>query len=458
MTLPRSAVAITLGVLVTIACTASNEEPLLFVLLTVDTLRADHLGAYGSEHGLTPHLDGLAGRSLVFEAAYAPTPFTVPSLVSLHTGRHPLALGLRTNSSLLTDSVETLAERFASRGWDTAAVVSNYVLQDRDDLSQGFARYDDTMRQREAVRRWPERIAGDTTDAAIAELEAWRRDASTPLFLWVHYQDPHGPYTPPAGWRERFLPAARRRYGDLRLPGADVHGHGGIPRYQALDDRGEAAFYAASYAGEIAYLDQEIGRLLQHLAGRGLDERLVFAADHGEAMGENDLWFAHGNDLTDGLIRVPLFVRLPQAGTGRRGDVVRLADLYPTLASALLDLSPAPDLDARDLLAPDAERSDSVPLLTTLRVHREPRFGIVADGYKLILTLRDGIWAPRLYRRAREDVDLAAAAPQLATRLRDRAWELREQRDSGEQAPFQPLDPERIRNLEALGYVGESPE
>lgn len=457
----RWAPVLAAGALALVGCGAPSEPagepgPRTLVLLTVDTLRADHLGAYGSDRGLTPNLDAWAEGALVFEAAYAPTPFTVPSLVSLLTGRHPLELGMRTNASRVADAADTLAEALAARGWKTAAVVSNVVLQDRPDLAQGFAIYDDTMQQREGVRGWPERIAADTTEAALRILDAWQPEAREPLLLWVHYQDPHGPYTPPAGFRERYLSDEQIRYGDRRLPAADRRGRGGIPRYQVVDEQSEAAFYHAGYDGEIAYLDQQVGRLLDALRDRGLADRVVFAADHGEAMGENDYWFAHGNDLTDALTRVPLIVRLPGAPAGRRADVVRLADLYPTLLSAALGAeapAPAEGAGARDLLAPGAERRASLPLLATLRQNFEPRLGIVADDFKLILTLQDGVWTPRLYRRGQEEVDLAAPAPQVVARLRQRIFDLHALRDSGEAAPLVPLGEEAAGHLEALGYV-----
>ncbi|MGH0032333.1 MAG: sulfatase [Myxococcota bacterium] len=461
-TAPLACVAAALALL---ACSApgSTDEPspTALVLITVDTLRADRLGAYGSERGLTPNLDALAAESLVFDAAYAPTPFTVPSLVSLHTGLHPLSLGLQINSSEVAPEALTLAEALAERGWKTAAVVSNAVLRGREDVAQGFEIYDDTMLQEEAIRRWPERIAADTTDAAIRLLDTWRGDArvaDAPLFLWVHYQDPHGPYTPPPGWRERFLAAERSR-DPRRLPtGAGSHGEGGIPRYQQIDEHDEAAFYRAGYDGEIAYLDGELGRLLDALREKGLGERLVFAADHGESMGEDDYWFAHGNDLTDPLLRVPLFVRWPGLAPGRRGDVARLADLHPTLLGALLDAPPTSPDATRDLLAPEAAQGASVPLLTTLAVYPHRRLGIVADGYKLILTLRSGVWTSRLHRRGDESIDLAAPAPHVASALRERVWALRDERTAAAAAPLRPVDEQERRQLEALGYTAEPAE
>jgi arylsulfatase len=440
------------------------REPSLLLLLTVDTLRADALGSYGGSSRLTPNLDALAAESLVFDTAYAPAPFTLPSLAALHTGRYPIELGLQSNLSLLPEGTPTLASALRERGWRTGGVVSNVVLRDRTDLALGFEAYDDTMAQQESTRLWPERIAADTTDAALHLLEGWQADPvarSAPLFLWVHYQDPHGPYTPPPGWRERFEPAAQQRLGELVLPEDETaYGEGGIPAYQLLGDRREARFYRASYDGEVAYMDAELGRLLAALAQRGLyqDAFIVFAADHGEAMGEHDYWFAHGHHVTDELVRVPLLIRRPGAPAGRRADVVSLVDLRPTLLAALLADPPQYDGSGRDLLAPGAAGTDSVPLLSTLFAYRLQRHGIVSGGYKLILTYEDDIWSSTLHRLGDESVDLAAPAPQLAARLREQLRTLREGLDR--KLPEQPrtLSERERRELEALGYLhGSAP-
>ena len=435
----------------------------LLLLLTVDTLRADSLGAYGGERGLTPHLDALAAESIVFETAYAPTPFTVPSLASLHTGRYPAELGLRTNLSLVPSGTPTIATALAERGWKTAGVVSNVVLRNRTDLARGFEIYDDTMEQEEAIRRWPERIAADTTDAALGIVDAWRHTpelATTPLFLWVHFQDPHGPYTPPPGWRERFAPAQDGDASGPELPtDPSSFGEGGIPGYQVLEGRSDAGFYRAGYDGETAYMDAELGRLLDALRERGLyaDATIAFAADHGEAMGEHDFWFAHGHHVTDEVVRVPLMLRVPGQPAARRSDVASLVDLRPTLL-ALTGTADAPEGRGRNLLASGADAVDSVPLLSTLSAYRVQRQGIVADGYKLILTHEGDLWTPNLYRLGDERIDLAAPAPQVTRRLRQRLRELRADLDADVPEQQRTLSEVERRELEALGYVHEPGE
>ena len=293
-------------------CGGGPEGPPLALLITVDTLRADRLAAYGSERDLTPRLDALARKSQVFTSAYAPSAITLPSISALLTGRYPLGLGIVSNENVLAPDVPTLATELSARGWDTRAVVGNFVLRRATGLGVGFDAYDDTLPQQERVRKLPERIGRDTTDAALRQIDACT-GPDRHCFLWVHYQDPHGPYTAPGPMRQQLIDDERRAPdGRRELPvRSDNSGVGGIPAYQYLDGQREVAFYRAGYDAEVAYLDQQVGRLLLGLRNRGLDERalIVFCSDHGEALGERDYWFAHGEYVDDSLVHVPLLIR-----------------------------------------------------------------------------------------------------------------------------------------------------
>ena len=435
---------------------APAPPPRGLLLITVDTLRADGLGAYGAKGGLTPRLDALARESLVFEAAYAPAPFTFPSIASILSGRYPGALGIRTNLSQLAPDVPTLASALRDHGFRTGAAVSSYVLRGKAGLADDFDVYDDVLTAREANRDSPERIAADTTKAALSvadRLLAPPDAAGARFMLWVHYQDPHGPYTPPEPYAQR----ARALEPDAgRLPVLSTnHGGPGIPAYQVQGEHREVAWYRAAYRGEIAYTDAEIGRLLDGLGERGLlgDALVVFSADHGEAMGEHDVWFAHGDDLTDELVHVPLLLRAPGLAPGRRSDIVSLVDLYPTLLRRLVGEAQGA-LPGRDLLAQGAASTDSVPYLDTLAYGPTRRTGLVAEGYKLILSLGDGVWHSRLFRRGQEDVDLAAPAGQVTEHLRERLAQVQQSAEQGVRGERpQQLTPEERARLEALGYA-----
>jgi len=434
--------------------------PRLALLVTVDTLRADRLSAYGSRRGLDPHLDRLARESAVFASAWAPTSFTRPSVAALLTGRHPVELGVHTNSSPLPSGVSTLATTLRESGWRTGAVVSNWILREASGLARGFEVYDDRYPQAEAARGIPERIAPATTRAALSLLDRLLADPRGGVFLWVHYQDPHGPYTPPPSLRRRFLERERAEPdGGRVLPASPDNGaHGAIPRYQLLDEARAVAFYRAGYDAEVAFVDRWIGRLLEGIRKRGLygDAVVVFAADHGESLGEGDFWFAHGELLSDVLVRVPVFVRAPGLAAGlRRTEVVSLRDLHATL----LALAGEPGEGAgrgRDLFASGTPEDSSEVYLSSLGSGETPRIGLVADGHKAVWRLEDGGWRRSPARRVGDPGGGKARPPDpesaraLEAGLRERA--ARAGRLPPEAEP-PPLGEAERRGLEALGYL-----
>ncbi len=455
----RTALAALVGLAAGAAGCGGEPRPRLVLLLSVDTLRADRLGAYGSDRGLTPNLDELAARSEVFELAYAPAPFTVPSMSSVHTGRHPQQNGIAINEHILPESEPTLAEALHGAGFRTGAVVSNYVLRRKTGLAQGFERYDDRQRQMEAVRSMPERIAPHTTDDALKLLDVLLEDGQ-PVFLWVHYQDPHGPYTPPAELltpeveRERALPDGQRRL-NFR---SDHRGMGGIPNYQRLGDQDEAGFYRGGYDAEIRYTDAEIGRLLDGLDARGLSAEtlIVFLADHGEGLGEDDYWFAHGEYLSDALVRVPLFVSAPGRAPGRRSEVVGLIDVLPTLLG-LVGVRAPDGVTGRDIF--ERGPRDSTLYLATLGGSTVPRRALVDEGYKYLIemTPRGSVLRERLFRLGDESRDLATTEPQRAQTMRARLDAMARIRPDNK-ALLQERSREEREQLRKLGYVDGAPE
>jgi arylsulfatase A-like enzyme len=428
----------------------------LIVLITVDTLRADHVGAYGAT-GLTPHLDHLASESAVFDNAYAPASLTLPSVAALMTSRYPEELGIRGNLSALPH-VTTLASWLSNQGFVTGAVVSSHVLRQESGMAAGFSRYDDSLHQHWPTRRSvPERIAIDTARAALSLLDALREERGRPIFLWVHFQDPHGPYTPPSGYRQRFMEEeAARSDGKRELPvSGSPTGEGGIPSYQFVGGRRDPAFYRAGYKGEVQYMDEGIGHILDGLKVRGLIDQatLIFTADHGEGLGEDDYWFAHGERLHQSLVRVPLFLRVARRPPGRRSDVASLLDVFPTIAS-LLGGRPPENARGRDLLGRGAKRRSSVVYQSTLSETHPKRRGLVAEGYQLLLV--DGKGPNKrvsLYRLGvsealtspRESAETSRMAQQLAA-IRDSFGMVAETKRAGQ-------TPEALEKLKSMGYV-----
>ncbi len=301
------------------------------LLVVVDTLRADHLGVYGSALGTSPTLDALAADGVVFERAIAAAPSTVPSHAALMTSRHvrEIGAGFATGEGRL-EAPQTLALAFQRAGYATAAFVGNVVLQRAWGFDRGFDVFDDELELRELNRPGVrERIAEDTTRRAVAWLASERE---RPVFLWVHYQDPHGPYAAPAPFAGRFRPGAGPVEPALPvLPGNS--GRGGIPAYQALEGLLRPSEYHGRYADEIAYADHWLAELLAALDAHpsGREAVVLFTSDHGESLGEANRWFVHDFATTPQLAHVPFVLRAPGIAPGRRDEPVGHVDVLPTL-------------------------------------------------------------------------------------------------------------------------------
>ena len=324
-----------------IACGPAREQPDL-VLVTVDTLRADHLGAYGYAGASTPTIDALARRGRLFTQATTPIPRTTPALASLLTGLWPQHHGSREVAAPM-DARTTLAEVLAGRGYATAGVSANEAAGARQNLQRGFERF-------AGEADLPGDRAGFVTDRALELARAAPREK--PLFLWVHYTDPHYTYNPPGDFDPG--PAAE----PCRALMAEVKSRR-LSKGALQTDRGgvtSAALPACVllYDAEIAYADSEIGRLLGglHDAGRLQHAFVVFTADHGENLGEAGVYLEHGPSVHDASLRVPLVIAGPGVEPGVDEGVARLEDLAPTLL-ALLQVPEAqrPRTDGADLSA-----------------------------------------------------------------------------------------------------------
>jgi choline-sulfatase len=284
------------------------------LLVTIDTVRADHCSAYGYGFRTTPTLERLAREGALVEKAYAPTATTAPSHASLFTSRYPLEHGVVRNGLVLGQEHVTLTEALRTAGYQTAAFVSSFVLKNRFGLSQGFETYQskfDTAGQTAATGWWEgvevktgfDRRADATTDLALAWLD--RRGGERPFFLWVHYFDPHHPYSPPPPYDRQFPQSDRE---------------------------------VAAYDGEIGFADAQLGRLLTALEAKGQLARtlVVVTSDHGEGLMQHG-YMRHGLQIYEEAVRVPLVARWPgRVPAGRRiPGPVELVDLAPTLLQLL---------------------------------------------------------------------------------------------------------------------------
>ncbi len=262
------------------------------LLVTIDTLRFDRVGAYGYAAAETPVMDALARRGVRFTTAIAHAPLTAPSHASILTGLLPLGHGVRDNGAfVLPRQPTTLAEAFRGAGYSTAAFVSGFPLDHRYGFARGFDTYDDHLQRGGDARRaaYVERSAADASRAALA----WMKGARRPWFAWVHYFDPHAPYEPPADLQARFA--------------------------------------ASPYDGEIASVDRELGALLKAVDTDASPALVLVTSDHGESLGEHGE-ATHGVFVYDATLRVPWIMAGPGVPQGRVSDVVaRGIDVLPTL-------------------------------------------------------------------------------------------------------------------------------
>ncbi|MCU0303448.1 MAG: sulfatase-like hydrolase/transferase [Thermoanaerobaculales bacterium] len=452
-------------------CTAAEPPPSPpenLVILSIDTLRPDHLSLYGYHHPTSEHLDRLARRSAVFDQAITVHVTTAPAHATVLTGRWPADHGIVRNGLRLADGVTTLAEVFAARGWATGAFVSGWTLERHTGLDRGFEVYDDALDGPGAGAR---RAGGLTTDRAIGWLEL-QATGGRPFFLFLHLFEPHWPYDPPAADALRFLPG---QY-ELATIGRPVH----IERRLSVNrlDGLERREYVARYDGEIAVADRLLGRLLDALDRLGLARRtaVVVLSDHGETLVEREWAMDHGGRPYDEQARVPLVLHIPgDRSAGRRvADQVSLLDVAPT-ALELLGVDPPAGLPGRSLLAlarGEAPSSGLGPAFVTagclpervphieapLRPHAVVR-AVRLPGLKLVeYPLADGGWHPELFDLGAdpgETVNLAPARPELVSGLHAELDRWQGQRRADLEATGFELDPGVAEALRALGYDGD---
>ena len=292
------------------------------------------MSLYGYERKTTPNLEAFAKRGVTFDRARAQWPKTVPSMVSMFTGRLPHVTGVMFGSrnQYIKDDELLLAEVAKQNGLNTGAVVSNAVLGAATNFGQGFDTYTETY----TILRGD---VGHRADTVTSSAERWLRGQTSdePFLLWVHYVDPHATYQPPAEYADPYLKDEYYDSSPLRLNRSNENHHGGIPGnfWRSNGGQSELGWYVAHYDGEIAYTDAQIGLLLDTVEELGFmsDSLIVFTADHGEALGEHDFYLEHGLHPYNATSWVPLVVYwpgVPEPGL-RVAYPVALVNLLPTV-------------------------------------------------------------------------------------------------------------------------------
>jgi len=440
-------VVLAAGATLVVGCrgTPGPAPPQRVVLVSIDTLRADHLGCYGYGRPTSPGLDALAGEGVLFEDVSAPSPWTLPSHASLLTGLYPSRHGLKAHDRYLPSTVPTLAWLLGRAGFITAGVVNSYNLGPRFGLDRGFQEFsyvEETAGQVEPSTR--------ITDQALAWLRRYR---GRRLFLFVHYYDVHSDYRSRVRYEEQFVSPYRGR-ADGTTAQLVAFREGRV----RLDDR-DAAHLVDLYDAGIRQMDEELQRLTAFLRGERLldDTLLVATSDHGEEFLERG-GVLHGRTQFQEVMRVPLLMRGPglPAG-GREATPVWLVAVMPTLLGRLAVPLP-PSLDGEDLgpllrgeagpragryLFGEADHNNAAPDVT--RAVRHGRYKLHFNR----LTGRRELFD--LTADPGERVDRAAAEPAVTGELGARLERFMQIR--GEAAPPSRLTPEEIEKLRSLGYL-----
>jgi arylsulfatase A-like enzyme len=397
---------------------ARVRSPIGIVIISLDTTRADRLSVYGFMDATMPHLERLAREGTVFDQAISVAPLTLPAHCSLFTGLFPPAHGVRDNADQpLASEQTTLAEILRGQGFRTGAFVGSIVLDEHRGLAQGFDHYSGVrVSEDRATAEAPQRRADEVVTDATRWLDGI---AGSRFFLWAHLYDPHRPYDPPEPFRSRYT------------------------------DR---------YVGELAFVDSQIGRLLEALDRRKLLDRtiVVVVADHGESLGdhgERD----HGIFVYESVMRVPLIIRGPTVLPGRIADVVRLVDVMPTVLD-LLNLA-RPPTDGVSLVA----TMRGAPRQLDLEAYSESLYP-QRFGWSSLRSLRSGRYTlidaprPELYDLEQdpfEERNIYNERRDLAALLKQRLAALeRSERARSEVGDENVPSAELQQRLASLGYVG----
>jgi arylsulfatase A-like enzyme len=415
--------ALFVAVMASVACglfvMTDPRAELNLMVITLDTFRADRLGAYGSRRGLTPHLDRFAEEGVLFETTQSVAPLTLPAHSSLFTGQFPPGHGVHDNADVLGDrrGGDTLAEVLARSGFRTGAFLAATVLDTSRGLNRGFSHYDAVLPRLDAYGRQHGRRRADEV---VARALQWLDVVEGSRFLaWLHFYDAHAPYESPAPFR-------------------DAH--------------------SDPYDGAVAFIDAQVGVLLDILERRGLLDRtvVVVVGDHGESLGDHGEW-THGLFVYESVLHVPLMIRAPRSALrGRRvSGLTRSVDVMPTVLE-LLGVRHEARMDGESLLPFMAgTRPD-------LDAYAENLYPNVRFGWSTVRALRSGRYKvidtarPELYdlqHDPEEQWNLFATRRDVAEAMLQR---LRgdEYLSVNQPGPGPPaIDPELQKRLGALGYV-----
>jgi arylsulfatase A-like enzyme/Flp pilus assembly protein TadD len=392
------------------------EDKLNLLLITVDTLRPDRVSVYSEKYLRTPNIDSLATKGVVFERAFAHVPITLPSHTSILLGLNPPSHGVRDNARFrVKPELTSLAEILKSEGYSTAAFVGAFPLDSRFGLNQGFDVYDDLFPAQPSL---PFTFSERRAEVVITSAINWLQKQSSPWFCWLHLWDPHSPYIPPEAYLKRF-------------PGDP-------------------------YSAEVAYVDDQLGRLLTFLTENQWLTRtfIIFTADHGESLGEHGE-LTHSFFIYNSTLWVPLIISGPKIKPGRIAEFVSHVDLFPTVCDLLRIKKPA-WLEGSSLLPLlQGKKASLHPIYIEsldpyLNRGCAPLYGFIEAGQKFIEAP-----VPELYDLKNDFDEKNNLASQVNLQIyQKRLSEIRSKTAEADLASARrPADQETLRRLRSLGYI-----
>ena len=448
------------------------------VMIVIDTLRADHLGCYGYDRDTSPRIDALAERGVRFDRCYSTSSWTLPAVASLLSGTYPTRHGATTWTGRVRDDVPWLVALLQDAGYHTMGVSSNPFLTSDHGFDRGFDTFDDETVLAAAEWSFPlleskhkALVLASTSATATRRAMQLLNEApdDQPLFLLVHYMDPHADYLPPSPPEgpeapEGSEPPAARFDPDYE---GSITGHVQSENISTDISERDLAHIKALYDGEIAHVDRYVGQLLDHLDAMKLRDQtaVVLTADHGEELLDHGGWF-HGHTLYEEAVRVPLIVDWP--GRGQRGravpEPVSLVDVMPTMLELLGEPTPA-EVHGRSLAeAMAGEPLEAAPLLMQTRLSGRLAAAVVGRDKVIAYTAGRG---GDLVLDEKQHFDLGADPaerdakpddPQAAERMAELLIGLLRRYDASAAGaePVEQADLERqqLQRLRELGYVG----
>jgi arylsulfatase A-like enzyme len=437
------------------------------LLITVDTLRPDHMSAYGYPRDTTPAIAGLASRGVLFETAFTYWPKTRGSFAAMFTSLYASQHGLTVRDRDLPYFNQTLAETFQAAGYRTAAAVDNGNLDRSLGFAQGFSTYEQTWAHDEEENEL------DRTERITSFAEEFlRQEDDAPFFLWLHYVNPHTPYEPPQELLDRFR-------GDGVVPRGPklesvVGYHGGVNRKMAVEGEEHWGDYIDRYDAEILAADVHVGRALKALDESPYPDStiVVFTSDHGESLGEHDYFFDHGFDLFNPSLRIPLILSFPGfLPSGERvGGHVSNLDIFPTILD-LAQVSFPPSLQGRSLLP--LVRGTENKLHERLFFQNDQHQIAISNGRLKLVHYPEGAGSSERYElyemygdpgetenryQGAEERIRPFEAELSSFRTQSLAWQqaTSAKRAGADATTDSELSEQTLRSLKALGYIDDS--